>query len=92
MPPELRLGSAQGARAIGSGMIRFEWPMIASWFGAARHAMSWFGMANDQMVALKVDTLDDAPDFTTKPLTGDSLFKHLATVLGFKHRVSVDPL
>ena len=72
-------------------MIRFEWPMIASWFGAARHAMSWFGMANDQMVALKVDTLDDAPDFTTKPLTGDSLFKHRVTVLGFKYRVSVDP-
>ena len=73
-------------------MTRFERPMIASRFGAARYAMLRFGMENGQIVALKVDSLDNASDITTKPLTGDLFVKHRATVLGLKYRVSVDLL
>ena len=72
-------------------MIRFERPMKASRFGAARYAMLRFGMENGQIVALKVDSLDNVADITTKPLTGESFFKHRATILGLKYRVSVDP-
>ena len=43
-------------------------------------------------MALKVDSLDNVSDITTKPLTGDLFFKHRATVLGLKDRVSIDPL
>ena len=50
-----------------------------------------FGMENGQIVALKVDSLDNVSDITTKPLTGDLFVKHRATVLGLKYRVSVDP-
>ena len=70
---------------------RCERLMKASRFGAARYAMLRFGMENGQIVALKVDSLDNVADITTKPLTGESFFKHRATILGLKYRVSVDP-
>ena len=70
--------------------LKSERLMKASRFGAARYAMVRFGVENGQIVAMKVDSMDNVSDIMTKPLVGEAFFKHRATVLGLQFRVSVD--
>jgi len=58
---------------------------------AARYAMMRFGVACGIIAPSKCPAADNVSDIVTKPLTGEALVRHRATILGLAHAVLEDP-